>query len=156
MVDKAIALADSIMAQTFARMPAHYDSWPARVMIRAIGLQESKFETRQQYHGPARSFWQFERGGISGVLRHAVTYRDSRILCAEEGVTASVDGVYDAMLTNDVIGCGFARLLLFTDPEPLPVVGDAAAAWAYYLRLWRPGLPRKETWSGNYERALER
>jgi len=151
-------MAEGIISRTLALMPPHFDSREARIMLRAIGLQESKFETRQQYHGPARSFWQHEKGGgIYGVLHHDASRAHAQRLCALEGIAATPDAAYQAMLTNDIIGCGFARLLLFTDPFPLPAVGDVDAAWACYNdRLWRPGLPHPELWPGNYERARMR
>lgn len=153
----ALDIADPIIEKTLSLLPPRFSSREAFVMLRAIGLQESKFKTRQQVSGPARSFWQFESGGgIRGVLSHHSTYRESRALCAVEGVTATAASVYDAMLQNDVIGCGFARLLLFTDPEPLPAVGDASGAWDYYLRLWRPGTPHPEAWAKNYALAISR
>lgn len=47
------------------------DSTEARVMLLAIGLQESRFINRFQIvqgkpgaKGPARGFWQFEQGAV--------------------------------------------------------------------------------------------
>ena len=48
----------------------------------------------------------------------------------------------------------FARLLLWTDPAPLPALGAAVRAWAYYRRNWRPGKPHPETWPEMYQNAL--
>lgn len=156
-VTDVLDMAEGIISRTLALMPPRFDSREARIMLRAIGLQESKFETRQQYHGPARSYWQHERGGgIYGVLHHEASKTHAQRLCALEGVPATPDAVYQAMLTNDIIGCGFSRLLLFTDPRPLPKVGDVEGAWAYYRENWRPGAPHPDAWPGNYGRALER
>lgn len=49
------------------------DSVRARMMLLAIGLQESRFEHRRQLgNGPARGFWQFESGGGVRVLPGSV------------------------------------------------------------------------------------
>jgi hypothetical protein len=61
--------------------PAMMKSPRAWAMLLAIGLQESKFLHRRQVvdakkhtFGPARGFWQFERGGgTAGVLQHTKT-----------------------------------------------------------------------------------
>ena len=53
------------------------------------------------------------------------------------------------------VAAGFARLLLWTDPRPLPAIGDVKAAWQYYLRNWRPGKPHEKTWAPLYAEAME-
>src|SRR5262249_49562675 len=59
-----------------------------------------------------------------------------------------------ALPFSDTLACGFARLLLFTDPYPLPTTEDAG--WdAYCGRLWRPGKPSRERWASSYRAALE-
>src|SRR5690606_35531315 len=56
----------------YALLPSRMDSDRATVMLLAIGLQESRFEHRRQIKGPARGFWQFERGGgVRGVMTHS-------------------------------------------------------------------------------------
>ena len=56
-----------------ALLPAAMNTPQARCMLLAIGLQESRFVHRRQIGGPARGFWQFERGtrtsrgGVWGV-----------------------------------------------------------------------------------------
>lgn len=132
------------------------DTPEARVMLLAIGLQESRFEHRRQIGGPARGFWQFERGGgVVGVLTHAASAQRAAALCAARGVDATPAAVYPALEQDDVLAAGFARLLLLTDPKPLPAVGDVDGAWAYYLRNWRPGKPHPKTWPALYARAVE-
>jgi len=54
-------------------LPQKMDTPDARAMLVAIGLQESGFAYRKQVGGPARSFWQFEMGGVTGVLTHDKT-----------------------------------------------------------------------------------
>lgn len=146
-----------ILGPGLALLPASYDTTAARVIITAICLQESGLAHRVQVGGPAHGLAQFERGGgCAGVLAHPSTYRLSRIVCAGEGIHADATAVYDALPTNDLLAVAFARLLLFTDPAPLPNVGDVDGAWAYYNRLWRPGVPHPKAWPGNYGRAIAR
>ena len=55
---------ERVNAQTYREvLRGKFRSTAADVLLLAIGLQESRFEHRQQIGGPARSFWQFERGG---------------------------------------------------------------------------------------------
>ena len=49
---------------------------------------------------------------------------------------------------------GAKRLLLLTDPKPLPVIGDTDGSWEYYLRNWRPGKPHRHTWDDLYGKAF--
>ncbi len=127
----------------------------ARVMVTAIAGQESAWEHRRQINGPARSFWQFEKsGGVAGVFR--VCPRKLEPVCAELHVPFNVDDVFEAMAWNDVLGAAMARLLLWTDPAPLPepVPASVDVAWKYYLRTWRPGIPHERVWPGRWGTAL--
>ncbi|WP_281915975.1 hypothetical protein [Caldimonas thermodepolymerans] len=147
-------LADAV-EPALGLLPGQMDSDRARLMLLAIGLQESRFEHRRQIGGPARGFWQFERaGGVQGVLRHAATRELAKAVCAERGVAADATAVYERLEHDDLLACAFARLLLWTDPQPLPVPGDASASWQYYLRTWRPGKPHRHTWDALYAQAL--
>ena len=130
-----------IVAQTMAHLlPAKFDGAPARVLLLAIGMQESGFAARQQRGGPARSYWQFEQGGgIRGVLTHPTSKAWARAVCGLRAVAPVESDVYAAFLVDDQLACAFARLLLFTDPAVLPAVDDEQGAWEYYLRTWRPG-----------------
>jgi len=47
-----------------------------------------------------------------------------------------------------------ARLLLWQDKAALPAIGAKEHAWDYYLRNWRPGMPHRSAWDGNYNQAL--
>ena len=130
------------------------DSAKARVMLLTIGLQESRFEHRRQIGGPARGFWQFESGGgVRGVLTHKSSAFAAAKICHQRGVGSSTKEVYERLEHDDILACCFARLLLLTDPKPLPMIGDADGAWDYYLRNWRPGKPHPGTWPGLYEQA---
>ena len=135
-------------------LPARMDSPEARVMLLAIGLQESRFTHRRQVGGPARGFWQFEKGGgVRGVLRHPASAQHANMLCSVRGVTNTADRVYDALEHDDILAAGFARLLLWTDPQALPMRGDDG--WALYLRTWRPGKPHPHTWADFWLAAQE-
>lgn len=138
-------------------LPARMESVEATVMLLAIGLQESRFQYRRQIKGPARSFWQAEKGGgmIHGVLRHPATRKHALAVCDARGVRPVDEAVYAAIEHDDVLAAALARLLLFTDPLPLPKMGDAAGAWDYYTRTWRPGRPHPQTWPRLYAQALE-
>lgn len=142
-----------------AILPAAMDSPQARVMLLAIGMQESRFEHRRQIGGPARGLWQFEegtrasRGGVWGVYLHDASRFWLDRLCASRGVQFLPASIYRALETDDVLAAGVARLLLFTDPLRLPATDDADGAWGLYLRTWNPGKPRPEKWSAHHRLA---
>jgi len=147
---------ENIIAQTYREvLPGKFASTEATVQLLAIGLQESKFEHREQVGGPARSFWQFEKGGIRGVLTHPASGKYAQAVCLLRGITPTVESVYQRMLDDDLLGCAFARLLLYTDAKPLPTPGQVNLAWDYYERNWRPGNPHPQAWPGLYARAME-
>ncbi|PLC06416.1 hypothetical protein CY658_05120 [Variovorax sp. RO1] len=140
-----------------AILPMRMDSPRARVMLLSIGLQESHFEHRRQMgNGPARGFWQFERGGgVKGVFTHSASTGHLRNLCDARGVPFDVPTIWAALERDDVLAAGVARLLLYTDPYPLPAEEDAGASWDLYLRTWRPGKPHPRTWPGYHQQARE-
>lgn len=142
-----------IIGPAAALLPS-MDSPKARMMLLAIGLQESRFEHRRQIGGPARGFWQFESGGgVRGVLTHKTSAYDAAKICPARGVGSSTKEVYERLENDDILACCFARLLLLTDPRSLPMIGDVDGAWDYYFRNWRPGKPHPETWPALYEQA---
>jgi hypothetical protein len=123
-------------------------------MLVAIGLQESRFKHRHQIRGPARGFWQFEKGGgVRGVLSHVATVDIIRHICKLLRVEPGVAKCFNAIAYNDVLGCCFARLLLWTLPYPLAGTHESGKAWAQYLDAWRPGEPHPETWDGFWTEA---
>ena len=143
-----------IIGPAAALLPS-MDSPKARMMLLAIGLQESRFEHRRQIGGPARGFWQFESGGgVRGVLQHKASIYDAVKVCHQRGVGGSTKEVYERLEHDDILACCFARLLLLTDPKPLPVIGDTDGSWEYYLRNWRPGKPHRYTWDDLYGKAF--
>lgn len=127
----------------------------ARVMLLAIAGQESDWtDRRQRGGGPARGLWQFERGGgVLGVLTHARTFQAAARFCQDRGVQPVASEVWAALERDDVLAAGVARLLLWSDPLPLPE--EERAAWECYLRLWRPGRPRPERWPACWRAARE-
>jgi hypothetical protein len=118
-------------------------------LMYAIGFQESRFLHRRQRGGPARGFWQFEKGGIEAVLGHKATgdiARDTMYnMCMFD---TDADYIIQAIEHNDVLAAVFARLLLFTNPKLIPAfcAENKDELWQYYLETWRPGRPRKENW----------
>lgn len=144
-----------------ALLPKSMDSREARVMLRAIALQESRMKYRAQIvdgggKGPARGLWQFERaGGVKGVLTHPATKGLAQALCAARGVAADPRSVWLALETDDVLAAGFARLLLWTDPHRMPAIGDPDDWWSAYVFSWRPGKPHRKTWDEFYQLAVE-
>ena len=136
----------------------------ARAMLCAIGLQESMLQFRHQVtqsgigKGPARGLWQFEaEGGVNGVLRHKKSADMARHFATRHAGSRDSRAVWAALEDNDILACILARLLLWTDPAPLPEASPEAeaAAWDYYLRLWRPGKARPEKWPRNWEAAVD-
>lgn len=142
-------------------LPEAMNSVPARVMLLAIGLQESGLTERRQLVGspprpvgPAKGLWQFEQGGgCVGVLRHKASAHWARHVCGIRGVEPRAKPLWDALERDDALAAAAARLLLFTDPRPLPAVGEAEEAWELYLRTWRPGKPLPAKWPRLYEVA---
>lgn len=139
-----------------ALLPAKMDTKEARVMLLAIGGQESNLQDRRQIAGPARGLWQFERGGgTHGVLVHPATAVLATKVCTARNVKPDAAIVWAEFEHDDILAAAFARLLLWTDPRPLPEIGDQEGAWRLYLRTWRPGKPHPDRWPGNYRNALE-
>lgn len=143
-------------------LPAGMNSPRARIMMTAIGLQESRFDHADQLEkngkntvlGPALGYWQFERGGgVKGVMEHPSSREYARDVCAQLGVQWERRVVWETLKDSPALASAFARLLLFTDPKPLPSEDDPDAAWDYYVRNWRPGRPHKSTWDAFHDRA---
>lgn len=136
-------------------LPSGMSSLEARAFVLAICLQESALTARRQHGGgPAKGYAQFELGGgVTGVLTHRKTASLARDLCMALDVTPTPRIVYDALEYQDILAAAFARLLLWTDPDPLPPEGEDSAAWDIYLRTWRPGRPRPDTWAEHYAEA---
>lgn len=147
--------------QALRLLPKPMDTPQARVMMAACAYQESGFNHRAQVldsgaKGPARGWWQFERGGgVRGVMRHQASRYWAHSLCLARGVEFDSLAIWNAIEVDDVLAAGFARLLLFTDPWRLPSLADVDGAWDLYERTWRPGKPHRHRWNANHERAIE-
>ena len=140
-----------------ALLPLAMDTPKARVQLLAMSLQEDPQQLRRQMgNGPARGLWQFERGGgVKGVMGHHATTGHAHRLCAERGVAWDAAAIWARLEFDDLLACGFARLLLYSDPKPLPAIDDADAAWDLYARTWRPGKPPPEEWPANHRAAQQ-
>lgn len=136
----------------------------AVVMLLAIGQQESRFIHRRQLVGnpprpvgPAKSFWQGEQGGgmVAGVRTHPATRQKAVALYLARGLgaTPANRAIWDAIENDDVLAAGLARLLLLSDPKPLPAAEDVQGGWDYYVRTWRPGKPHRATWDAFHHAA---
>ncbi|MDY4297533.1 MULTISPECIES: hypothetical protein [unclassified Xanthomonas] len=151
----AVALSQ-IIVPALAELGDGMDSPPARVQLLVMALQESGLKTRHQIGGPAHGLWQFEAGGgVKGVLTHSASQRRARALCERHGIAPTIAAVFDALEHDDVLAAGFARLLLWTLPVPLPVIGDEQAAWEQYIEAWRPGKPHRDRWAQVYPEAVK-
>lgn len=164
MSDAATILHTSVVP-ALQLLPPRMDTPAARIQLLAICGQESNLRDRVQVvaggvAGPARGLAQFELGsqqrggGVWGVVLHPASRDLLRGLCATRGVAFDARAIWGRLQRDDVLALGLARLLLWTDPRPLPAVGDQAAAWDCYVRNWRPGKPHPDRWPRNYARAL--
>lgn len=142
--------------EAFELLSRDMDTPNARVILAAIGYQESDgYATRRQYgNGPAAGYWQFERGGIKGVMRHESSSLLARKACHARGIPFDADNIWQAFQADDVLAAVFARLLMWTDPKPLPTTPQGA--WEMYAnRLWRPGKPHASKWGKSWAFGLE-
>lgn len=150
----------SAVAQALALLPSGMTTDRALIQLYAIGLQESRFIYRKQIGGPARGFWQFEqgarasRGGVWGVFLHQSSAGKLNDVCNVLGVKFDPVAIYAAIETNDTLAAAVARLMLYTDPRPLPQIGDTSGAWDLYVRVWGPGKPHPTSWNECYATAL--
>ena len=138
-----------ILPAALSLLPPRMDTPLARRYVLAICLQESRFEHRRQIGGPAKSFAQFERSGVLGLIRHPATaqHLQSAVVSLKYDPEMAADdvGLHAAAEHNDVLACVLARLNLWWLPAPL--AADQDGAWQQYLSSWRPGRPRPDTWS---------
>lgn len=138
-----------MIAPALALLPARMDTFEAKVLMLAIGLQESRFLYRRQLgNGPATGFWQFEEGGsVKGVMGHPATKGYAQAVCEAQGVPFERHAIWQALERDDVLAAALARLNLWWTPGPLPAVHETQKAWNLYAYVaWRPGKPHPETW----------
>lgn len=95
-----------------------------------------------------------EGGGVRGVLKHPSTKRIIQDVIFKLGIHA--EECYNCLAEDDDLAAAFARLLLYTDPKPLPsLTSDPGESWEYYLRNWKPGKPHRETFDAFLLHARE-
>lgn len=150
---------ETIVLPAYAVMGAKYQSREATCFLLAAGFQESDFMYRaQKGNGPARGFWQFERGGgVVGIMTHSAVKNETRRMCGHFNVPFTVFDIWKAFERDDkdVFTACCARLLLYTDPGKLPALGEQQEAWDLYAKkLWRPGRPHPKKWPTSYGAAL--
>src|SRR5215813_9980112 len=149
-----------IVSPSLTWMGKPYDVLMARILLLAIGWQETQFRTRfQDGGGPARSFWQFEfghsaKGDAAGYAfcksKSAAPFRK---MANNLHMVVTDPKVVKAQLGagNDRLACIMARWLLYQDPHPLPSLVSKTQdkeGWDYYVRNWGPGKPRPKDWFG--------
>jgi hypothetical protein len=136
--------------------PTIRDVPESRVLLMTIAGIESNWSARRQIGGPARSFWQFEQGGgVAELLGMIFVAPILRAACSQLDIPSDSATIFEAMAWNDSLACTMARLLLWQDPMPLPVLGDTTNGYAYYLRNWRPGAPQGITvWQARYASSM--
>ena len=150
-----------VLPAAFALLPRELDTLPARAMLLAIGLQESKFFDRYQLlesgrRGPARGFWQFELGGgVVDVLTRPTTKRHIASVLDALRYAPAASACYEAIEHNDILAACFARLNLLTHPSRNPRRDEPDLGWRIYAQTWRPGKPHPDTWPGYFARAWE-
>lgn len=163
MIDHVLA---HVAPAAYALLPPTMQSPGASALLLAIGLQESRFIERRQLGGPARGFWQFEEGGVRGVLDHHASAGIISNVLAQLAYpkilhpSAAVTLRHLAIEHNDTLAFCFARCLLWTLPEALPGPEDVELGWQQYVVAWNPGAARgareqasRERWSANYRQA---
>lgn len=155
------------LTEALRLLPPELDTRPARVQLITIGLQESLLQFRRQIvggrpAGPAAGLLQFEeRGGVRGVLNHRATQLMATSVCKQRGVEPNERAVWLALQRDDVLAMAFGRLLLYSDPKPLPASDDVEGSWQCYLRTWRPGAAERDPvnlrakWGRNRATAIE-
>lgn len=143
----------------FELLPKKMDSLWARRNLHAIGWQESRLTYQKQIKGPARGLWQFEqgtrqsRGGVYGIYLHPQSRPHLESACKLLCIPCDPIAIYQSLEgVDDRIDIVCARLLLWTNPRPLPTKQDEA--WQYYLDTWRPGEPHPETWEEAWDVAI--
>jgi hypothetical protein len=153
-IDASTYVRRTAIPAALSLLPENMDSAAARLLLMAIGFQESAFAHRVQVHGPARGFWQFEKGGVQGVLLHHASSVEALKALSAMGYRTDREDVHAALRDNDILAAVMARLLLWTHPRALPDADDVEGAWQYYLSLWRPGRPHRDRWDANHAKAV--
>lgn len=151
-------------------LPQKMDTPDARLALYAISKQETPNGDRRQLikvdgklvpQGPAKGLWQFERGGgCLGVVNHRASRELMQQFCKARDVEFTSAALWNAIEFDDVLAAAAARLLLYTDPRPLPARGDVEGLWKVYTSVWRPGALARQPkelrakWDKSYNQAL--
>jgi hypothetical protein len=150
----SVVIPGSAFLATFA--PEVPMSNAAKVLLVAISGQEAGWTARRQAgNGAAAGLFQFELGGIGGVMEHPASRNLARAACQAANVTFDRLAVWASFQTaaGDYLALAFARLLLWTDAAPLPAATDQEGGLIYYKRNWRPGDFRPDDWPDNHAAA---
>ena len=156
-------LLDVVIRPTLAGMGARYHNAEAETMLVAIAHQESGIRYRRQLGADgkpmehlARGLWQFEKnGGVKGVLTHSTTKTAADAAAKALLYAPDPAVIHTAIADNDILACVWARLLLWTLPQPLPRAGQEDEAWHQYIAAWRPGKPHRDRWVQSYKLACD-
>lgn len=145
----------TILTPSMVNFPAVLISQKASLLLLAIAGQEAGWTDRiQQPNGPARGFWQSEKGGmLKGVIGGPYAPVLDKFLSIYS-LPADPNLLFEALAWHDPLSCFVARLGLFMDPSSLPAVGNEDDAWACYEKNWQPGKPSRSRWSAVYPQSL--
>ena len=149
-------LRNDIIPAALSLLPEKMDTPEARAILIAIALQETALRHRRQVGGPALGLLQWELPQVGLILRHPVVGPLARNVLATlvyDPGDPPHERIHAAMEHNDILQAAFSRLLLWPDAAPLPKRDDVQGSLATYLRVWRPGRPRPETWPANWSAA---
>ncbi|MGH8710125.1 MAG: hypothetical protein ACREVA_02220 [Burkholderiales bacterium] len=134
-------------------LPRLMNTSEARVMLLAIGLQESRFEHRVQ--AETKSYWQFTLKEVHKIVKHSPSTTELVKDAVELlGYTFDVSTIYNKIEDNDTLAVVVARLLLYKSKRKLPVARDAVEGGKQYVELWQPGYSFKvDLWEANFKVA---
>lgn len=153
-LDRRRAVLAHAITPAMCELPPMPSESAARQMLLTIaGVESGCLHRRQVPVAHAMGLWQFERlGGVAGVLQHRATAAHAAAACRRRQIPAAPDEAWRALERDDVLAAIFARLLLLSDPAPLP--DNQVTGRAIYLRTWRPGKPSSpEKWADSWTMA---
>lgn len=168
MTPERFLVAEVIPALAWLSGKCGRDMGPPEVLVQLLtaALHESDgLKARVQYgpggssitKRPAHGRWMFEGGksaALAGLWANPTTAPLLKAACGWLDVEPLHDHAWWALVGNDKLAAICARLLLLTDPHPMPMIDDVAESYACYLRLWRPGKePGLDKWREVHQRA---
>jgi len=142
----------SVFTMAAAVCPSLPWTTPAEVLLLTIAGQESGWNSRTQFGGPAHSYWQFDPDTVTLLQNNPVTGPILNTVC--EALDISQGDIFTAMTWNDVLAMIMARLLLWANPNALPLAGNPTEAYGYYIATWEPGDPRPDSWPALYAEVM--